>query len=64
VWVLLYGVVIFGAIKMKALENYALAMASAVLALLPCSLCCLVSLPIGVWALVTLLNPEVKAAFR
>lgn len=59
-----YAVVIFGAMKMKELENYPLAMASAVLALLPCSFCCLLGTPIGIWALVVLLNEEVKTAFR
>jgi hypothetical protein len=32
--------------------------------MIPCiSPCCLLGLPIGIWALVVLLKPEVKAAF-
>jgi GYF domain 2 len=58
------AVVLFGAIKMKRLENYGLAMASSIVAMLPCSLCCLAGLPIGIWSLVILSKPEVKAAFH
>lgn len=38
-------------------------MTSAILALLPCSLVCIIGIPVGVWALVVLLNPEVREAF-
>jgi hypothetical protein len=58
-------VVLMGAIKMKKLENYGLAMAASILALIPCiSPCCLIGLPIGIWALVVLAKPEVKSAFH
>lgn len=58
-------VVILGAIKMKNLENYAFAMAAAILAMVPCmSPCCLLGLPFGIWALVVLSDAGVKAAFR
>ena len=59
----LYGVIVFGAIKMMKLENYGLAMTASILALLPCSLCCLAGLPVGIWALVVLNKPEVKSQF-
>jgi hypothetical protein len=40
------------------------AMASSILALAPCvSPCCVVGLPIGIWSLVVLSQPEVKSAF-
>lgn len=58
-------VVIMGALKMKNLESYALAMASAIIAMVPClSPCCLLGLPFGIWALVVLSDGQVKAAFR
>jgi len=58
-------VVILGALKMKKLENYGLAMAATIIAMIPCiSPCCLLGLPIGIWALVVLLKPEVKSAFH
>jgi hypothetical protein len=63
---LLGGIVIFGGMKMKALQNYGLAMAAAIISLLPCTsgYCCLLGMPIGIWALVVLMNDNVKAAFR
>jgi hypothetical protein len=57
--------IIIGAVKMKKLESYGLAMTSSILAMIPCiSPCCLLGLPFGIWALVVLSKPEVKAAFR
>jgi hypothetical protein len=59
------GVIMYGAIKMRSLESYSLSMVSTILAMVPCtSPCCLIGIPIGVWALVILNRPEVKAAFR
>lgn len=60
------GAVIFiGAQKMKALEAYSFAMVATILAMIPCiSPCCLLGIPIGIWSLIVLLNPDVKAAFR
>ena len=59
------AVLIFvGAQKMKNLQNYGLAMTATILAMVPCfSPCCLIGLPLGIWALVVLLKPEVKSAF-
>lgn len=57
------GVIIFGALKMKKLQSYGLAMAATIMCMLPCSLCCIIGLPIGIWALIVLMKPEVKAAF-
>jgi hypothetical protein len=62
--VILSGVIIFGALKMRALENYNLALASAIVALLPCGGCCCLPLPVGIWALVLLMKPEIKSQFR
>ncbi len=58
------GFVVFGAMKMKNLEGYPLAMAATILCMLPCSCCCVISLPVGVWSLIVLLDANVKAAFR
>jgi len=59
------AVVILGAIKMKNLESYGLSMTAAILALIPCtSPCCVLGLPFGIWALVALTDPPVRAAFR
>lgn len=60
----LSGLILYGGLKMMKLQQYHLAMVSAVVALVPCvSPCCLVGLPIGIWALVVLTKPEVKALF-
>lgn len=59
------AVIIYGAMQMKDLRSYSLAMTSAILAMVPClSPCCLLGLPLGIWALVVLLSPEVKSSFR
>lgn len=58
-------VILVGAMKMKKLENYGFAMAASIIAMIPCfSPCCLLGLPIGIWALVVLSKPEVKSAFH
>jgi hypothetical protein len=66
VWMLLSGIIIFGGVKMKNMQSYGLAMAAAIIVMLPCTVgwCCLLGLPIGIWALIVLMKPEVKAAFR
>jgi len=63
--ILTTGIIIFGALKMKNLENYGLAVAASIIAMVPCiSPCCLIGLPIGIWALIVLNKPEVKSAFH
>ena len=57
------GFVLFGAIKMLRLQNYGMAMAAAIVAMVPCQCCCLLGLPFGIWALVVLNKPEVKSQF-
>jgi hypothetical protein len=58
------GVVFFGAMKMKNLENYTLAMAASIISVIPCFGCCCIGIPVGIWSLVILNKPEVKAAFQ
>ncbi|HSU53359.1 MAG TPA: DUF4339 domain-containing protein [Candidatus Dormibacteraeota bacterium] len=57
--------ILFGGLKMKKVENYGLCMAASIVAMIPClSSCCLIGLPIGIWALVVISKPEVKSSFR
>ena len=57
--------IIVGAIKMKRLESHGLAMAAAIIAIIPCfSPCCLLGIPFGIWALTVLSDAQVKAAFH
>ena len=59
------ALILVGALKMKNVQNYGLAMTATILAMLPCiSPCCVIGLPIGIWSLVVLLRPEVKSAFH
>jgi len=54
-----------GGFRMLKLKNYGLCIATAVIALVPClSPCCCLGLPAGIWALIVLSKPEVKAAFQ
>ena len=58
-------VVLIGAIKMRRLETYWLAMTASILALIPCiAPCCIFGLPFGIWALVVLSDPIVKMSFK
>jgi hypothetical protein len=57
-------VLLIGALKMKSLRSYGMAMTASVLAMIPCtSPCCLLGLPFGIWALVVLMKADVKSAF-
>ena len=58
------ALIFYAALKMKKLENHGLCIAASIVAIIPCiSPCCLIGLPIGIWALVVLNNPEVRAHF-
>lgn len=66
---LVSGLVIFGGVKMRNLESRGLAMAGAIAALVPClgpgcCACLPTGIAAGIYALVVLNKPEVKAAFR
>jgi hypothetical protein len=59
----IWGFVIWAAMQMRALSGWGMAMAASILAMIPCSCACIIGLPIGIWSLMVLLRPEVKAAF-
>lgn len=55
---------LWAALQMKELRGWTVAVVASILAMIPCiSPCCFIGLPIGIWALVVLMKPEVKAAF-
>jgi hypothetical protein len=57
--------IFIGGGKMKQLTGYGWAMTGSVMAMIPCTnSCCCVGLPVGIWAIVVLVNSDVKAAFR
>lgn len=56
--------VLVGAFCMRGLSAYVLCVIAAVVAVVPCTTgCCGSGMPFGIWALVVLLRPDVKAAF-
>ena len=59
---IIQGLVLFGSIKMKKLQSYGLSMTAAILSI-TCNCCCPISWGAGIWALVVLSKPGVKAAF-
>ena len=66
-WVAIFlqVVVIAGAFQMLKGRNFGLAMAAAIISVIPCcSSCCIIGIPFGIWALIVLNDPQVKASFR
>jgi hypothetical protein len=57
------GLVIAGGNALRKQSSYGLAMTGSIIAVIPCLSTCL-CLPFGIWALVVLNDPDVKAAFR
>jgi hypothetical protein len=58
--------VVVGALMMRSLKGYPLAMMAAIVSAIPClftSCCCITSMPAAIWALVVLMKPEVRAQF-
>ena len=61
------GVIItIAGVRMQQARSHGLVMTAAILAMIPCTSggCCLLGLPIGIWVLVIIMEPTVKAAFR
>jgi tRNA A-37 threonylcarbamoyl transferase component Bud32/TM2 domain-containing membrane protein YozV len=52
--------ILFGAFQMLRLRSYAWAVAAAILSIVACSL---IGLPMGIWALIILLQPDVRETF-
>lgn len=59
------AVILLGGVQLLRLRGRGLGIASSVLAMIPCfsSCACVLGIPIGIWALVTLGRADVKAAF-
>lgn len=59
------GFIAWGGMQMMKLQGYGLSMAAAIMAMIPClSPCCVLGIPFGIWALVVLMDENVKMAFR
>ena len=60
-------VIVVGAVRMLALRSYEFAFVAAILAMLPCLTpcpCCVLGLPIGIWALTVLRRPGIRDQFN
>lgn len=57
------GLVIYGALQMRQLRNWNFSLGGAIAASVPCSFCCVLTLPLGIWAIVVLANNEIKQSF-
>jgi hypothetical protein len=57
-------VTIVGSLQMRNLKGRGLAYTGAILSMIPCvSGCCLLGIPFGIWAIIALGKPDVKAGF-
>ena len=58
-------VIIYGAIQMLRGRSLGLSKTAAILAIIPLTSCCFIAgIPLGIWALIVLNQPDVKALFR
>ena len=57
-------IILIGAIKMRKCQSYGLAMTASILCILCDWGCCCLGLGAGIWSIVVLSKPEVKAAFH
>ena len=57
------GVILLGGINMKNLADYRMALAASIVSMLPCNICCFFGLPVGIWSLIILLQPNVRNNF-
>jgi hypothetical protein len=63
-WTVASIIVMMGSICMLKYKGYSMAIAAAIAAIIPlCSPCFILGIPFGIWALVVLLRPEIKARF-
>ena len=62
---LIGGFIIYGLMQMRTLRKRTLSMIAIILNMIPCfGSCWCLGLPFGIWALIVMSKPEVKAAFQ
>ncbi|RCS52987.1 hypothetical protein DTL42_09240 [Bremerella cremea] len=57
------GLALYGAFQARDLKNFGLAWAGFIIALLPCSLLCILTIPISVWGMMVLSDASVQRQF-
>ena len=55
---------VFAGWQMRQLSSWGICMAGSIVAMLPCSACCILGLPMGIWALIVLIDNDVKQRFN
>lgn len=55
--------IVVGGFLMRSLTAYPLALVAAILAIIPYNGCGIITTPFGIWAIITLLSADVRAAF-
>jgi hypothetical protein len=63
VFLALSGFVAWGGFQMLRQRHHSACIAAAIAACLPCSACCCLGLPFGIWAIVALNRADVRSAF-
>jgi len=64
-FILLNSLILTGAAQMLRFRTWGLALTASIFAMINFgSFCCIPGIPVGIWSLVILLTPEVRAAFR
>jgi hypothetical protein len=64
IWIILHSITLAGSIMQMRLSMRGLAIAGTILAMLNfASCCCVLGLPVGIWNLIVLFNPNVQRAF-
>lgn len=58
------AIIVIGSLQMQKQQGFALAIISAVLAIVTCPFSCCVGIPVGIWALTVLLRDDVRSAFH
>ena len=57
--------VILAGVRMLSLKNWGLGLTGSIFSMIPCfQPCCLFSIPIGIYVMVVLCDPQVKSAFK
>ena len=60
----LSAVMVYAGMQMRKLQSWGVCMAGTICAMLPCTSCCLLGLPIGIWVILVLIDGDVKRAFE
>lgn len=63
-FVFIYPFVLIAGIQMRYRASYSLCILGSLLAMFPCSVTFLIGLPVGIWALSTLIDRDVREAFN